>query len=209
MSKSIPQLILASSSPRRQELLREAGYDFRVMPPDPRVECGMCSSGGPVELVRELAIRKATDVVQQLIAAEPRHDIVLLAADTVAECQGQILGKPADEEHARQMLELLRGRMHRVLTGICLWRLQGDGSQHVPHVEAVVTELVMDDLSDEAIDDYVASGGWEGKAGGFGYQDRLGWIHIQTGSESNVVGLPMERLGELLGKLQVFTTPGR
>ena len=206
MATQPPQLILASSSPRRQELLRDAGYAFRVVTPDPRVECGICSSGGPVELVRELAIRKATDVAQQVLEGNRDADMVLLAADTVAECQGQILGKPEDEQHARQMLEQLRGRFHWVLTGICLWHLPAGNDAAAPHVEAVITELRMDDISNEAIDQYVASGGWQGKAGGFGYQDRLGWIHIHHGSESNVVGLPMERVRELLGELQVFTS---
>lgn len=206
MAIQSPQLILASSSPRRQELLRDAGYAFRVVTPDPRVECGICSSGGPVELVRELAIRKATDVAQQVLEGDRDADMVLLAADTVAECQGQILGKPEDEQRARQMLEQLRGRFHRVLTGICLWHLPADNDADAPHVEAVITELRMDDISNEAIDQYVASGGWQGKAGGFGYQDRLGWIHIHHGSESNVVGLPMKRVRELLAELQVFTS---
>ncbi len=209
MNVDSPQLILASSSPRRQELLREAGYAFCVVEPDPQAECGVCSSGGPVELVRELAVRKATDVARQVLQHDRESGVVLLAADTVAECQGQILGKPADELQARQMLELLRGRMHRVLTGICLWHLPKHGSADTPHVEAVATVLRMDDISDEAIAEYVDSGGWEGKAGGFGYQDRLGWIHIDQGSETNVVGLPMERIGELLTNFKVFTTPPR
>ncbi|QDU56483.1 Maf family protein [Aeoliella mucimassa] len=204
-----PELILASSSPRRQELMREAGYQFRVMSPDPSVECGMCSSGGPAELVHELAMRKATDVVKQLLAEPRERDVVLLAADTVAECQGQILGKPANEDHARQMLELMRGRQHHVLTGICLWRLPlADADQQgTTEVSVVATTLRMDDISDDAIDDYLASGAWEGKAGGFGYQDRLGWIHIEHGSESNVVGLPMEKVTETLTRMQVFASP--
>lgn len=205
MTDHPPELILASSSPRRQELLREAGYAFRVIAPDPAAECGMCSSGGPAELVRELAIRKATDVARQLLQDDRSGSVVLLAADTVAECQGHILGKPEDEDHARGMLELMRGKLHRVLTGICMWHLPAETEPEVPHVEVVVTELRMDDIGGAAIDEYLASGGWEGKAGGFGYQDRLGWIHIQRGSESNVVGLPMERVRELLSEFKVFT----
>ena len=116
------------------------------------------------------------------------------ACDTVAECDGQILGKPANEEHARQMLQMLSGREHRVLSGLCLWNVPGGN----PRVRVAVTRLRMDRLSAVEIDDYLASGLWEGKAGAFGYQDRLGWVHVVEGSETNVVGLPMELLAEML-----------
>jgi nucleoside triphosphate pyrophosphatase len=115
----------------------------------------------------------------------------------VAECDGFILGKPRDEADARAMLTQLSGREHRVLTGICLWRLR-DGE---PLVRVAVTRLRMDGLTDMQLDDYLASGQWEGKAGAFGYQDRLGWVHIVEGSESNVVGLPMELLAEMLAEI--------
>ena len=96
------------------------------------------------------------------------------------------------------MLRQLSGREHRVLTGLCLWRL-GDRQ---PLVRVSVTTLNMDPLSEAQIDEYLASGQLEGKAGAFGYQDRLGWVHIVEGSESNVVGLPMELLAELLAQFQ-------
>ena len=115
----------------------------------------------------------------------------------MAECDGQILGKPADEVHARQMLQMLSGREHRVLSGLCLWNVPG-GS---PRVRVAVTRLRMDRLSAAEIDDYLASGLWEGKAGAFGYQDRLGWVHVVEGSETNVVGLPMELLAEMLAEM--------
>jgi septum formation protein len=199
-------LILASSSPRRRELLAEAGYRFTVLPPPPDVECGVCSESGPAGLVAELAFRKAAAVVRSLQdntngqgcehTGSPGE--IVLAADTVAECDGFVLGKPHDEEHARAMLRQLSGREHRVLTGVCLWRL-GDSQ---PVVRVAATTLRMDDLSDAQLDEYLASGQWQGKAGAFGYQDRLGWVHIVEGSESNVVGLPMEMLTEMLAQLQ-------
>src|SRR5262245_41588374 len=117
------RLILASSSPRRQELLAEAGYEFEIVPPCESVECGICSTGGPATLVTEIAASKAIDAAAQLKhrrAQDPR--CVIIACDTVAECRGEILGKPRDEEHARQMLELLRGSVHRVYSGLCVWR---------------------------------------------------------------------------------------
>jgi nucleoside triphosphate pyrophosphatase len=192
-------LILASRSPRRRQLLAAAGYQFEVLAPDESVECGVCSERGPAGLVAELAYRKAAAIRQQLYSnpqpAIPNpQSATILAADTVAECDGMILGKPRDEADARAMLRHLRGRAHRVLTGVCLW----PPNSAEPLIRVAVTELRMDDLSDAAIDDYLATGQWEGKAGAFGYQDRLGWVHIESGSESNVVGLPMEMLAEML-----------
>lgn len=183
-------LILASSSPRRAELLREAGYTFKVVAPDESVECGVCSGESPPEMVARLALKKAEDVAQQFSAG------LLVACDTVAEWAGQALGKPADEDHARRMLHTLRGRTHRVYSGLCVWDLSSS-----PEVHVAKTTLEMDALEDGEIEEYLATGGWEGKAGAFGYQDRLGWVKIIEGSESNVVGLPMELLKEMLASI--------
>ncbi len=92
------------------------------------------------------------------------------------------------------MLETLRGREHRVLSGVCLWQ-QPDGRAVI---RVAVTTLRMDPLSDAQIDDYLTTGAWQGKAGAFGYQDRLGWVHVLEGSTSNVVGLPLELLEQML-----------
>jgi septum formation protein len=92
------------------------------------------------------------------------------------------------------MLELLRGREHHVYSGVCLWRRPDDTTL----VEVAVTRLRMDPFSDAQLEDYLQSGLWEGKAGAFGYQDRHGWLHIEEGSESNVVGLPLELVQEML-----------
>ncbi len=186
-----PRLILASRSPRRRELLAEAGYDFDVVVPDEKAECGICSRESPAELVARLARQKATDVALRIARG------LVLGCDTVAECEGQILGKPANDAHARQMLQMLSGREHRVLSGLCLWNVPGG----IARVRVAVSRLRMDRLADAEIDDYLASGLWEGKAGGFGYQDRLGWVHVVQGSETNVVGLPMELLAEMLGEM--------
>lgn len=195
---SFPPLILASSSPRRRELLADAGYTFEVVAPNADVECGLCSDAGPAGLVTELAYRKAKAVRQQILDSPPPgpnpDTRILVAADTVAECDGLILGKPRDEVDARTMLRKLSGRRHRVLTGLCVWPL----ANLEPRLQVAVTLLRMDDLTDAQIDQYVVGGQWAGKAGGFGYQDRLGWIHIEEGSESNVVGLPLELLAGML-----------
>jgi len=191
------ELILASSSPRRRELLQAAGYRFRVVSPHEEAECGVCSGESPPEMVARLAYQKAADVARRIDRG------LVLGCDTVAECAGHVLGKPADEGRAREMLELLSGREHHVYSGLCLWRVP-DGE---PVVEVDLTSLKMRTLSPREIDDYLASGLWEGKAGAFGLQDRLGWLEIIEGSESNVVGLPLERLADMLWRYQSSTEP--
>jgi septum formation protein len=96
------------------------------------------------------------------------------------------------------MLRQLRGRVHRVLTGVCVWPLD----RPEPLLDVAVTQLRMEELADDAIDEYLATGHWEGKAGAFGYQDGLGWVRVESGSESNVVGLPMELLAQMLAELE-------
>ena len=189
---SIPDgipLVLASGSPRRAQLLRAAGYEFTIDPASDDAECGVCSRETAPELVARYAYRKAESVVR-------RHDrAMILAADTVASCGGQILGKPHNEEHAAEMLRTLSGRRHDVYTGVCLW---SSGESRCV-VDVVRTELQMQSLSETMIREYLDTLLWEGKAGAFGFQDGNDWIEIVGGgSESNVVGLPMERLKELL-----------
>ena len=189
-----PHLILASSSPRRRQLLTEWGYSFEVIPPDDSAECdppGTERRETPSELVSRLAFQKARDV-----AARVERGIVL-GCDTVAECQGQILGKPTNREHAAQMLKLLRGREHHVYSGLCLWQRPQD--IYLSDVE--ITKLVMDAIPDDDLAGYLATGAWEGKAGAFGYQNGLDWVHIVNGSQTNVVGLPMELLERMLRRL--------
>lgn len=183
-----PPLILASRSPRRRGLLTEAGYTFTVVPPSDPEELPPEPGEDPAAYVARLAEAKAADVARQVGAG------LVLGCDTVAECGGQILGKPDSADDAIKMLELLSEREHRVLTAICLWNAPAGP----PLTRVAITTLRMDKLSPEHIRNYVTGGQWEGKAGGFGYQDRLGWIHIVEGSSSNVVGLPLELLTEML-----------
>ncbi|MEN6449726.1 MAG: nucleoside triphosphate pyrophosphatase [Thermoguttaceae bacterium] len=208
------RLILASRSPRRRELLAAAGYPFEVVPPSEAAESGVCTGETPAQLVARLAYQKAADVARRIgrghdfgLGGEGNSNLPspfgrgvggegnwILGCDTVAECGGQILGKPADDMDARRMLETLSGREHRVLSGLCLWPLP-DGQ---PLVRVAVTRLRMDCLGPDQLDEYLDSGQWEGKAGAFGYQDGIDWVHVIEGSESNVVGLPMELLAEMV-----------
>ncbi len=185
------KLILASRSPRRRQLLREAGYRFEVCLPSEEAECGLCSEENPLQLVTRLAYQKAADVAQRV------GEGVVISCDTVVECNGQILGKPSDEGHARKMLQLLSGREHRVYSGLCLWKIPPGQAQ----IRVAMTTLRMDPLSAGQLEAYLGGGQWEGKAGAFGYQDGLNWVHILEGSETNVVGLPLELLAEMLAQI--------
>jgi septum formation protein len=168
--------------------MTEAGYQFEVVAPSELAECGVCSGETPPQLVARLAWQKAADVSTRV------GPNVIVACDTVAECHGQVLGKPVDEEHARRMLSMLSGQRHRVFSGLCVWRVPAGE----PIVRVATTTLRMDVLPPERIEGYLATGQWEGKAGAFGFQDGLDWVHIEAGSASNVVGLPMELLAEML-----------
>lgn len=187
----MPHLILASSSPRRRELLAEHRYDFKVVPPGDTAECGICSRETPPEMVARLAYQKAADVAAKIDQG------LVIGCDTVAECMGQILGKPNNREHAAEMLRLLSGREHHVYSGLCIWRRPDDHRR----VEVDVTKLVMDELSEADLDRYLDTELWDGKAGAFGYQDGNDWVHIVEGSASNVVGLPMELLARMLAEV--------
>jgi septum formation protein len=189
----IPPIILASGSPRRRELLTAAGYNFTVVVPHPEAECGVCSGESPPELVARLAYQKGADVAKTVGRG------LIVSCDTIAEVHGQVLGKPRDDAHARHMLELLSGREHRVYSGLCVWQHPDEE----PRVEVARTTLRMDKLAAADLDEYIASGLWEGKSGAFGYQDRHGWLHIVEGSESNVVGLPLELLATMLAGYDV------
>ncbi|MBN2022013.1 MAG: septum formation protein Maf [Pirellulales bacterium] len=201
MNPSPSKLILASRSPRRRGLLAEAGYVFDVAWPDESVEQGIRAALPPEDLAAELAYRKAADVVTRL-ARGPAAQVLVLGCDTVVACGGRIFGKPVDRDDARAMLRALRGREHRVVSGLCLWPVGGGQ----PVVRLDVTTLRMDALDDDQIEEYLAGGQWAGKAGAFGYQDRTGWVHILQGSESNVVGLPLGLLEDMLREMG-YTPP--
>lgn len=182
-----PYLILASASPRRRQLLEEAGYAFEVeasaveeAPPAPGVD--------PSAYAAHLAWLKATAV------AARRSTGLILAADTVCSVAGEILNKPEDRDDAERMIRLQEGRDTEVISGICLRR--ADRPEWVGAVEvSIVRFRPLDDRERAA---YLDSGRWEGKSGGYGVQDRDPFVSVARGSFSSVVGLPMERLAALL-----------
>ena len=192
MNKSKSVLILASRSPRRRQLLTDAGYEFRVIPPSETAECGICSRETPPELVARLAFQKAQDVAQRVNSG------ILIGCDTVVECRGQILTKPLNRVRAGEMLRLLCGQVHHVYSGLCLWRRPRNKCR----VDVAVSKLRMKPLTNTQVDEYLDTEAWQGKAGGFGLQDQLGWLEVLAGSESNVVGLPLEMFAEMLREVE-------
>lgn len=186
------RIILASQSPRRQQLLREAGYDFEIVLPGETAECGICSRESTPELVARLAYQKAMDVKPRISG-----DAVVVACDTVADIMGRVLGKPEDRRHAEEMLRLLSGRRHAVYSGLCVIRIPGGE----PHVQVAKSELTMAKLCETQIAQYLDSEDWVGKSGAFGYQDGHPWLKLVSGTADNVVGLPIDLLKQMLAEI--------
>ena len=185
------KLILASNSPRRKELLSAYGFDFEV------VVSGFEEKSlnlSPEQMVRVNAEGKAREVYEKY----SDKDVVVLGADTVVELNGEILGKPKNQVHAREMLMELSGKTHSVWTGYCII------SANQTIVKAEQTKVEFNNLSSELIDEYIATGKPMDKAGAYGIQDGFELVKAFNGSFNNVVGLPIEvfekKLREILTK---------
>lgn len=185
-----PQLILASSSPRRRELLNQIGIDHEVIPPDLDEEA--FTEDDPVELVQTLAAAKA-EVVRT--TSQGASDRWILAADTVVEVAGHILGKPSDRAHAAAMIRELSGRTHSVVTGIAIW----PPGATKPTVKVAETSVSFANLTAEEVEHYLETNDWEGAAGAYRIQGRAGlYVEWLSGSYSNVVGLPIHLVYSIL-----------
>jgi septum formation protein len=188
------KLILASSSPRRAEILRDAGIAFEILATQ------IDEEALPGELahamVARLAEAKARTAAAQIV--EGARDCIVVGADTTVELSGEILGKPRDSAHAREMLAKLSGRTHHVLTGIFLLRLP----ENATRASVEKSEVTFAPLSEKEINAYVSSGEPLGKAGAYAIQGLAGrFIPRIAGCYFNVVGLPLARLYALLREL--------
>ena len=183
-------LILASASPRRQELLSSAGISFEVLPSE--VDEGFREGEPPEEYVVRLARRKATK------AGERHKDRWVLAADTVVVIDGRILGKPGDRQEAREMLGVLSDQEHRVITGFCL--LRGDSGKS--REGTVTTRVRFKRLSSREIEWYLDTGEPFDKAGAYAIQGKAAFMVKEIrGSYTNVVGLPLTEVIEALQEM--------
>ena len=180
-------LVLASGSPRRRELLTDLGFDFEVAPSS--VDEDAVTRSRPVALARALARAKALDV------ASSHPDAAVLAADTVVVQRGVLLAKPADAAEARAMLDRLRGRPHRVITGVCVI---APGRR--PRVAHEVTRVVMRRYVPDEVEASIARADPFDKAGGYAIQDPVfNPVASYTGCYCNVVGLPLWTTLRVLG----------
>jgi septum formation protein len=183
----LPPLILASASPRRAELLRPLQAGFQVVPSD-ATEI-LDDQLSPRELCQLNAHRKARAVAKKI------PDALLLGADTLVFLDGEIMGKPRDLPEARRMLFRLQGRTHQVVTGVSLIHLRG----HRERLFAVSTDVTFRSLDKRKISDYLSKINPLDKAGAYAIQEHGDLIVSEiSGSFSNVVGLPVERVGEEL-----------
>ncbi|MCF0117686.1 MAG: septum formation protein Maf [Bacilli bacterium] len=173
--------ILASSSPRRKELLHTLIDDFKIIPPnvDENIEVN-----DPTELPLKLSTLKATNVFKD------NKDDIILASDTIVLIDNKILGKPKDNDEAYQMLKLLSNKEHKVITGYTLI------SKEKFVCRKITSTVIFNELSDDLINSYIASGSPMDKAGAYGIQDNDNFNLIKSfkGSYSNVMGLPLEDL---------------
>ena len=198
----MPKLVLASSSPRRRELLAQAGFTFEVHPAEINEEPRINES--PLDLVVRLAREKA----EKVYAGQDGRlglDGVVLGADTTVTLDGAILGKPLDAEDAARMLRMLSGRTHRVITGVAVVSaadpkgVSGAARGMRVEVAAEVTAVRFLTLSEDEIREYVASGEPMDKAGAYAIQGRAAkWIPRVEGCYFNVVGLPLALVSALL-----------
>jgi septum formation protein len=205
------RLILASASPRRAELLRSAGYSFEVVVAN--VDESIRAGESPSTYVRRLAADKSAAAMVRVMAdlkvcttsdaaagdivqAFGPADVIVLGADTTVVVDGEILGKPRDDDDLRDMLRRLSGKAHEVLTGVSLRQ----GAYEVGRVET--TSVTFRALTEDDVSWYVASGEGRDKAGGYAIQGLASrFVPGITGSYSNVVGLPLGCVDELLRSL--------
>ena len=181
--------ILASASPRRKQLLTEAGYKFMIVRPDIDELAFSTKDVEPCEYAEQLALAKAKNI------AEKHPERLVIAADTIAYFEGEIIGKPADRTDAEQITKKLFSKPHKVITGIAIVRLR-DG---IEINQSDTTTVYPKKLTPEQIAEHIKNGTWRDKAGAYAIQENGDeFIERIEGSLTNVMGLPMELLERLL-----------
>lgn len=182
---------MASQSPRRKELLEQVGLKFEILPAGGEEKI---TTENPALAVRELAAQKAADVMEKTAG-----DCLVIGADTVVALDGQILGKPSDEEDAARMLRMLQGRSHSVYTGVTLLHREGDCVAETVFSEE--TRVTFYPMTEEEIRGYIKSREPMDKAGAYGIQGlAAAFVESISGDYNNVVGLPVGRIWQELKK---------
>jgi septum formation protein len=176
------QLILASASSRRKQLLAEAGYKFEVVVSQIDESVFPTTGISSVEYAKQLALAKANDVAEKY----PRS--IIIGADTVVDFEGQIIGKARDAKHAEEITRMLFSKPHKVITGLALICK----SRNLKIVEAETTVVYPRKLTDAQIAGHIESGVWQNKAGAYSIRDNDPFVDHIDGSLTNVMGMPME-----------------
>ena len=187
--------ILASASPRRKELLKKAGYNFKVVLPD--IDESVIPAEGiePCEYAKRLALAKAKSVA----AGFPNR--LIIGADTVVDFEGEIIGKPRDAKEAEEITRKLFSRPHKVITAVAIVRL----SDGVEMVEGDATVVYPKKMTDEQIAKHIEDGSWRGKAGAYAIQEGGDqFVEKIDGSLTNVMGLPIELVQRLLERIGAY-----
>jgi len=185
----VATFILASTSPRRKELLKKAGYNFKVVPPDIDESAFPAEGVEPCEYAKRIALAKAKNVATEF------PDSLVIGADTVVDFEGEIIGKPRDAKEAEEITRKLFSRPHKVITAIAIVRL----SDGIEVVESDTTVVYPKKMTDEQIAKHIGDGSWQGKAGAYAIKEGVDeFVEKIDGSLSNVMGLPMELLERML-----------
>lgn len=188
------KIILASASPRRRELMEQAGYEFEIQVSHKEEKY---ISVTPDEIVKELALLKAKDIAEQ----NKTKDLIVIGADTVVAHRGAILGKPKSKDEAFNMIKGFQGDKHQVYTGVAILSYDAEGMENIIN-HAVKTDVYVNPMTDEEIWRYIESDNVMDKAGSYGIQSGFA-VHIEKieGDYFNVVGLPISYIYEELKKL--------
>ena len=187
------RLILASGSPARRDLLKRAGFEFEILPAniDEPTDAGFADARSYVQYVAWL---KAHAVAAKLRDDSPQP-AVILAADTVGWLHGRAIGKPIDEADARRILRLLAGTEHELWTGVCLWRSPGNFQLSWQEMSRVAMKA----MTEAELAEYLRTRQWQGCSGAYSIlENNDPYVHIVEASMSNVIGLPMETLTQVL-----------
>lgn len=201
------QIILASGSPRRKELLEQIGLEFEICPAKGEE---LITAAAPQDVVMELSRRKAEEVAAGFLSYNEQHteltspqDMLVIGADTVVALEGQILGKPVDEKDAIRMLSMLSGSTHSVYTGVTFVIADSSGRTG-EHSFYEKTDVTMHEMTQEEIRRYIATGEPVDKAGAYGIQGACAiYVRQISGDYNNVVGLPLARVYQELKKIGI------
>lgn len=189
------KIILASASPRRRELMAQAGYEFEIQVSHKEENY---TSTEPDEIVKELALLKAKDIAEQ----NATKDLVVIGADTVVAHKGMILGKPQSKDDAFQMIKGFQGDKHQVYTGVAILNYDKEGNETIVN-HAVKTDVYVNPMTDEEIWKYIETDNVMDKAGSYGIQSGFAvYIEKIEGDYFNVVGLPISYIYRVLKEIE-------